>query len=382
MHLNPRFLIVASLVVLTGFYPHSVFTESSNSTIMKPNQTTDQDFNFIVYGDSRDEYMQGVSPYHDDIVESYLEQNPSFIIHSGDCVGRGGIWSQWLDFNESIAPVWEADIPFYCVVGNHEKYTDIYYQYDEDFSNYTTFFDFSDVAKEANETELYFSFDYEDVHFVLLNTEDYFDDTEDGTHNFNCSEIQMDWLISDLSNTEPDDLLVVIYHRPSWSIREDRPDRWEEAETVRAEFHSIFIDYGVDIVFNGHDHYYYRTLRDGIYYVVTGGGGAPLYGADTEAPIWQSSDVAHSQYHYCNVIVNSTHMVVDVLKTDDSLLDSFTVFEQPSATTTSPTSTSTPSTPTSPVTIDPFRVPLIVILVGVSVIAIIAIVVIWNYKKG
>ena len=31
------------------------------------------------------------------------------------------------------------------------------------------------------------------------------------------------------------------------------------------------------LVFCGHDHLYYRTTRDGVTYVVTGGGGAPPY---------------------------------------------------------------------------------------------------------
>jgi hypothetical protein len=33
----------------------------------------------------------------------------------------------------------------------------------------------------------------------------------------------------------------------------------------------------VDIVFNGHDHNYQRSLVRGVTYVVTGGGGAPIY---------------------------------------------------------------------------------------------------------
>jgi len=50
----------------------------------------------------------------------------------------------------------------------------------------------------------------------------------------------------------------------------------------------LFEQYGVDMVFNGHDHHYERTCpiragqcssaqEGGVVYYVTGGGGAPLY---------------------------------------------------------------------------------------------------------
>jgi hypothetical protein len=46
---------------------------------------------------------------------------------------------------------------------------------------------------------------------------------------------------------------------------------------LRPLLDSLFQKHGVKLVFQGHDHLYYRTVRSGITYVVTGGGGAPLY---------------------------------------------------------------------------------------------------------
>jgi parallel beta-helix repeat protein len=142
------------------------------------------EFNFIAYGDTRGEQLpwDAVSPLHEEIVSEYLQHDPDFIIHTGDMVSAGGLWYQWVEFNESIAAVQEAGIPFYGVVGNHEKYTDQEYVYDEEFINYRTYFDFTHVIDEPGENELYYSFDYEGVHFVFLNTEDYFDDREDGSN--------------------------------------------------------------------------------------------------------------------------------------------------------------------------------------------------------
>jgi hypothetical protein len=43
----------------------------------------------------------------------------------------------------------------------------------------------------------------------------------------------------------------------------------------------------VDAVFSGHNHIFERYLYNGIHYLVTGGGGAPLYGlaADNVPPV-------------------------------------------------------------------------------------------------
>ena len=355
------------MIVLIGFTPLSLGSALDNSTDSSTLQSGYQDFNFIAYGDTRASDFQGDSPVHDDIVTAYLEENPELILHTGDMVGQGATYEQWTSFNDSITPVWDAGIPFYGVAGNHEKYTDVYYQYDLDLSNYTTFFDYSAVVDEPGETELHYSFDYEGVHFIQLNTEDFFDDGEFGTDVFNCSEAQMTWLLADLAGTEPEDFVVVVFHRPAWSVREDRPDRWAQAETVRAEFHSLFVQNDVDIVFNGHDHHYYRTLRDDIYYVVTGGGGAPLYGIDTNATVWQSGDVAASQYHYCNVLVNSTHVRIEVLQTDDTVIDSFDVLRP---------MTTSPTTSTPPSTGSPVPVPLEIVVVGIiGVVLIIGVIV-------
>lgn len=372
-----RSLTIAIVIILIGFLPPSLGVPLDNPADVSTLQGEYQDFNFIAYGDTRAPDFQGVSPLHEGIVTAYLEQNPELILHTGDMVGWGAIYEQWTSFNDSMTAVWEAGIPFYGAAGNHEKYTDVWYQYDFDLSNYTTFFDYSAAVDEPGETELYFSFDYEGIHFIILNTEDYFDDVEFGSDVFNCSETQMTWLLGNLASTEPDDFVVVVFHRPLWSIREDRPDRWVQAESVRAEFHSIFVQNDVDIVFNGHDHYYYRTLRDDIYYVITGGGGAPLYGPDTTAPIWQSGDVAASEYHYCNVVVNSTHVRIDVLQTDDTVIDSFVVLR---LAVTSPTSTSTGTTPTS--TVPPLPIPMeMVAVVAVGIVVLIGVIVIVQMRR-
>jgi len=105
-----------------------------------------------------------------------------------------------------------------------------------------------------------------------------------------------------------------------------------------------------------------KTLRDGIYYVTTGGGGAPLAGINTSAPVWQSGDVAASEYHYCNIEVNSTDVAVTVYLSNHSLLDSFSIDR--------------------PISLPPpFPVEVLVLALGLCAIAIIVIVVIIYWRR-
>jgi 3',5'-cyclic AMP phosphodiesterase CpdA len=220
------------------------------------------------------------------------------------------------------------------VPGNHEKYTPIWTEFDINFSNYTIFFDFSSVIDEPGETELWYSFDYGGLHFCFLNTEYYWYDAGGGSMRFSCNATQLNWLYEDLSKTQLDDFIVVSFHRPAWSILLDRPDRWEEAESVRMNFHDLFVQYGVDLVFSGHDHYYYQTVRNEIYYFTTGGGGAPLHQADLGAPIWQEGDMTFSEHHFCNVEVQSTYLQIVAVGPDNTVYDVFRIVR--------------PTTPTTP----------------------------------
>jgi LPXTG-motif cell wall-anchored protein len=242
------------------------------------------------------------------------------IIHTGDMVNHGGESYQWPLFNDSISEIWDwdEDIKFYGAVGNHEIYTDEWGVPDDDYSNYLDFFDFSDVVDEPGETELYYSFDWQGMHFIFLNTVEEWHDDE-----FTCLSAQMDWLEADLANDY--EFIVVSFHNPMYSIRENRPDRWAQGESLRDTFLDLFIEHEVDIVFNGHDHQYYRTVRNGTYYVVTGGGGAPLYGIQTEDTVWQTGDVGFSDYHYCVAKVNNEtwKLEVEVFLMNGTIADSF-----------------------------------------------------------
>jgi len=80
----------------------------------------------------------------------------------------------------------------------------------------------------------------------------------------------------------------------------------------------------VDIVFNGHDHSYERSYVNGVFYIVTGGGGAPLYEQERASPY---SLVFHSAYHFCRLRRLVDTFRVDVFTPELEFLDSFKIVE-------------------------------------------------------
>ncbi|MGB9587887.1 MAG: hypothetical protein ACPL7O_06860, partial [Armatimonadota bacterium] len=63
--------------------------------------------------------------------------------------------------------------------------------------------------------------------------------------------------------------------------------------------------YGITAIFSGHDHTYERSLRDGVHYIVTGGGGAPTYGEGNpeQNPYRQ---YFYAGCHYCVVTIRDS----------------------------------------------------------------------------
>ena len=82
--------------------------------------------------------------------------------------------------------------------------------------------------------------------------------------------------------------------------------------------------HGIKLVFQGHDHNYYHTVRDGITYIVTGGGGAPLYPDRNRAQAIEG-DVFVQAHHFCIADVFQDRVEIAVYRQDMSQIESFTV---------------------------------------------------------
>jgi hypothetical protein len=103
---------------------------------------------------------------------------------------------------------------------------------------------------------------------------------------------------------------------------------------VRAAFGPIFEEYGVQLVISAHEHTYERTKPiGGVTYVVSGGGGAPLYPAGTSSFTAASA----SRHHYVRGATSECSLKLDAIGTDGSIFDTVTLNRCTTSDTTPPT---------------------------------------------
>lgn len=170
-------------------------------------------------------------------------------------------------------------LPFMPCPGNHD-YLSVCEPYcNTSPPNHTgPYYDIIDVPKNGEAGgvpsgyELYYSFDYGNVHFVSLNSElsnllpqltgGYNWTGANPSMSFNCNNSPMcQWLHNDLQANDKT-FTVVYFHQPPYTDgSHDATSFWEVyMKAMREKFVPIFEQYGVDLVVCGHSHVYERTF--------------------------------------------------------------------------------------------------------------------------
>lgn len=113
----------------------------------------------------------------------------------------------------------------------------------------------AEVGGMASGTESYYSFDYDNIHFVVLNSAD---------EDLGTGDLMYSWAESDLSQTTKD-WIVMIWHHPPYtkgSHDSDNPFPWIDGQLVdmRENYLPLVEQYGVDLVMCGHSHSYERSF--------------------------------------------------------------------------------------------------------------------------
>ena len=240
----------------------------------------------IVYGDSRTN-----AKVHRRIIGLIVRQKPQTVFHTGDLVEDGNRSSDWETFN-AITSAMRAESEFYPALGNHEHQSPLF---------------FSDFELPNNEQ--WYSVNRNRIHFIVLNS----------CVPTDTSSKQYHWLEADLARiSDSTKFIAAVFHHPPFSSGSHR----EDEKGLRQTLVPLFERYGVAIVFNGHDHSYERLQCDSIYYIVTGGGGAPLSGRERVHPC---SKVFRKIHHYCKVSRVDDRMIVRVFDIDSQLIDQFEI---------------------------------------------------------
>jgi hypothetical protein len=138
------------------------------------------------------------------------------------------------------------NLAFWPVYGNHD-------------ARRWTFFDIFSLPENAESggigsgTENYYSFDYANIHFVMLDSQD--SDREPDSD-------MLVWLRRDLEANQQD-WLIAAFHHPPYSKGSHDSDDEEDSDgrlvDMRVHVLPVLEQYGVDLVLSGHSHVYERS---------------------------------------------------------------------------------------------------------------------------
>ncbi|WP_422397613.1 metallophosphoesterase [Sporosarcina psychrophila] len=171
--------------------------------------------------------------------------NAEFIVHNGDLVDDGVKEEQW-DWLLGHSQESLLNTTFAPSAGNHE---------DENFA-FIDHFNFDTPENSATETGAYYSYDYSNAHFVVLNS------NEDSEKYANFSEEQIEWLKDDVKAAKADGakwVIVNIHKGPYTTSNHATDDDILDPNGVRNQVAPLMAELDIDFVLQGHDHIYART---------------------------------------------------------------------------------------------------------------------------
>lgn len=195
---------------------------------------------------------------------------PDLAVVTGDVAYNDGKLSELESNFFGVYAPYLRHIPVFPASGNHDYHTDDAAAFRQVFSLFPN--------GGGNGVERWYSFDWGNVRFVMIDTERFLDE-------------QAAWLDQDLASSSAE-WTIVVGHRPPYSSGPHGSDL-----TIRSTFGPVFARHGVDLVLFGHDHHYERTIPiDGVTYIVTGGGGRGTRPVEVSDFTEVASQVAHFLY--------------------------------------------------------------------------------------
>lgn len=212
-------------------------------------------FDFVLYGDCRSGH-----DVHRRVVAAILQTEAKFVIQSGDIVYSGDSdkdWETWRGITKEL----REKMGYYPVKGNHDG-----------------------GKKGAFQKE----FGLEKTHYdkVLGNIHFFFLDTN------SAAAPQLEWLAKAVEGSKSPHRVAVMHAPPITLVA----SRVATAARVKERFHAALVKLKFCAALCGHDHHFYAGRRDGLPYVVSGGGGASLY--STKEELAEKGDLWKKAHHF------------------------------------------------------------------------------------
>jgi len=275
---------------------------------------------FLVYGDSRTD-----DAAHAALVRAMAVAPSAFLVGTGDLVDKGASAPEWQTFFDIEAPLLRERCLF-SAVGNHELV-------DGAGALYVKYFGPAElpvaVPKPATSSlgavplaapqapadaggapfsleQLSGTFRWGNVRFFLLN----------GMVDYASGPARA-WIEKALTDADEEAGLVwrilVVHHGP-WSSG----PHGGNAHLLDAAMPAVFKAHRIDLVISGHDHIYERGAADGLAYLVSGGGGAPVYRVKKAGPTSRHYESVH---HFIDATATASAIQLLAIRPDGSTIE-------------------------------------------------------------
>jgi len=247
---------------------------------------------FLVYGDDRSD-----DAAHAAVVHAMTAVPSDFLVQTGDMVAYGGSADEWQRFFDIERPLL-ADRPLFAAIGNHELVDDAA------GAAFARFFGVIDADAGHAAVRPYSTARVGNVRLFVLNTMQDWQGSEERA-----------WLDRELarSDAEGDGVwrIAVMHHGP-WSAGPHGPN----TRLVEAHFPELLSLHKIDLLLAGHDHDYERGQAL-LKYIVSGGGGAPLYPPQPTA----TTRKAEAAHHFVAVSAGSRELRIVATRADGSVIE-------------------------------------------------------------
>ena len=260
--------------------------QSSTGFRTAPRTGSDAPVRFVAFGDLGQQTSDQFA-----VAEQLTTVEYDFAVVAGDIAYDNGELASFESFYFEVYADLIDRVPFFPASGNHDYATDHAGPYREVFS-----------LPENGRDELYYSYDYGNLHVAIIDTETIDDE-------------QLSWLDSDLALTEQP-WKIVVGHRPPYSSGYHGSDM-----KVRNAFEPILSANGVQLAIFGHEHDYERvTAQHGVTYLVSGGGGRGTRAVGISDFTGYSEQVSHFVYIEVNGDALTVWAIDAVGKTFDTTI--------------------------------------------------------------
>lgn len=249
-------------------------------------------FRFIAYGDNRSD-----AAAHKRVVDAMCRVNdpsPSFLLNTGDLTASGT--EQELREFFAIEDPLLRRVPMYPCMGNHDA---------TELASFAAHFSLPNGGR-------WYSLRYGNAAFHAL----------DVTADLSPSSEQYRWFIGSLLADSADARIrhvVVWFHNPPYTTNTAHaPD-----SLALRMICPLLERFKVRLAFHGHNHCYEHSLVNGTHYVISGGGGAPIYQRWHPPKPW--TVYREATLEFVRVDVKGDTMKVVAIKPTGAGIDSFLV---------------------------------------------------------